>query len=398
MSMFKIGLLIRKRDFLVSTFLFFVFYTSYFVYSSLIPKYIISSDYVSITQATSSFVIALTFMVSMFFVDGINKLKLICISLIGNGLMTILLFVSNGPLRMLFFLALGVFVGLGFLGFLTYFSKLTVVEERGRVSGVLGFVALPLSFVVDYLIAPGLNFLGVVLLSSFLSLGIMLVFFFNWNRKVLPAKNEERKYPEKKAVFLYSIPWLIFCLVNVTLAKNVTAIVSLQVSSQFYLSLIALQVIGVILGCLIGGLLADWFGRRLSLALSLTLYGIGTALIGILPDTRLLAGVYTINGFSWGILFTLYIFVIWSDLANKENCAKMYGIGLAIYYMTLGIGFIVQVSLPLMISSLLACLLVFLSNIPLSFAPELQSLYLRELMKIKLHLNTLKKIGKKSKN
>ena len=361
------------------------------------PKYIFSSSYLSTAAATSNFVIALTFMVSMFFVDRINKLNLICTSLIGNVLVTLLLFVSNDPLRIPVFLAMGVFIGIGFLGFLAYFSKLTVVEERGRVSGVLGFVAVPLSIVIEYLIVPSLNFLGVVLLSGFFSFGIMLVFFFNWNRKILPVKNEERKYTEKKTIFLYSIPWILFSLVNVTLAKDTTVLVSLQVSSSLYLSLIGLQFMGVMLGCLMGGLLADWFGRRLSLALSLTLYGISTALIGILPDTRLFTAVYMTNGLSWGILFILYIFVIWSDLANKDNCAKMYAIGLATYFISLGIGFMVQVSLPLVTSSLSTCIVVFLSIIPVLFAPELQSPYLLERMKIQLQLSTLRKIGKKLK-
>jgi MFS family permease len=159
-----------------------------------------------------------------------------------------------------------------------------------------------------------------------------------------------------------------------------------------------MQFVGVIFGCIIGGAMADFFGRRLSLGFSLTSYGTSAALVGIFTSNEALSFVYVVNGLSWGILFTMYIFVVWSDLANKDNCAKMYSIGLTTYYITIGIGLLTQISIPIVFSSLATCLLVFLSNIPIMLAPELLPPYFRERMKMKLHMKAVKKIGKQSKN
>lgn len=263
----------------------------------------------------------------------------------------------------------------------------------------MGFIALPLNFIVAYLIAPGLDFLGTITLGIIINSGILLIALLKPEKTMLTAKkNEGGSYFEKRTVLLYLIPWVLFSLVNVTLAKNASVSIAQQVSSSFYLFLLGLQFIGVVLGCIIGGIVADFFGRRLSLAFSLTSYGISAALIGIFASNEILSFVYVLNGLSWGILFTLYIFVVWSDLANKDNCAKMYSLGLTTYYLTMGIGLLTQISIPIVISSLATCLLVFLSNVPIVLAPELLSPYFRERMKMRLHINTVKKIGKQSKN
>jgi MFS family permease len=401
MSLLKNGILISKGGFLASILLFFIFLTSYFVFSYLIPSYIIpSSDYRLTVQASFNFIIAVTLVVSGFFLDRINKLVLICTSSVGTILMSCLLFFApNDFLRIAILFLLGIFFSLGLLGFFTKFWKLTVPEERGRISGLIGFGAFPFNFIVAVLLAPSISFLGAITLSIIFSLGTIVIGLWKSEKAVLTTKqNEEGNYFEKRTVLLYSIPWVIFSLVNVTFAENASVIVSQQVSSSFYLFLLGLQVVGTVFGSIIGGTVSDFFGRRLSLTFSLTLYGVSTALVGIFISNEVFSFVYFVNGLSWGILFTLYIFVIWGDLANKNNCAKMYSIGLAIYYLNLGIGLLTQISIPILISSLSACLLIFLSNIPIVLAPELLSPYFRERMKMRLHMNAVKKIDKQSKD
>jgi MFS family permease len=337
--------------------------------------------------------------ISSFLIDRINKLVLIYISPIATILMTALLFFApNDGLKITVLFVLGVFFSIGLLGLFTYFWKITVPEERGRISGLIGFVALPLNFIVSQLVAPSLDFLGTITLSIIVNLGIIVIVLLKPKKAVLTAKSGEGNYSEKRTVLLYSIPWILFSLINVTLAKNASVSISQQVSSSFYLFLLGMQFVGVIFGCIIGGAMADFFGRRLSLGFSLTSYGTSAALVGIFTSNEALSFVYVVNGLSWGILFTLYIFVVWSDLANKDNCAKMYSIGLTTYYITIGIGLLTQISIPIVFSSLATCLLVFLSNIPIMLAPELLPPYFRERMKMKLHMKAVKKIGKQSKN
>ena len=156
-----------------------------------------------------------------------------------------------------------------------------------------------------------------------------------------------------------------------------------------------MQVIGTIFGTLSGGVTGDFFGRRVSLAFSLTLYGISSALAGIANNYTLLYFVYFANGLSWGVLLVMYSFVIWGDLANKKNCAKMYALGVIIFYATQGIGLfpLEQIfQIPLVVSSLASCLLIFLANAPIFLAPELLPSGFREKIRLKWHMSAVKKI------
>jgi MFS family permease len=399
MSLLKAGILITKRGFLVSTLVFLIFHTLHLIFSVVISQHLIlSSNNSLLVQASFNFVVAITLILSSFLVDRINKIVSIYRSSLAIIFLTILLFfVPNVYLKIAVLLIIGAIFSIGLLGFLAYFWKLTASEERGRVSGFMGFIALPINFIVAYLIAPSLDFLGTVTLSIVVSLGIVVIVLLNPKMAMWTAKKKaEESYFEKRTVLLYAIPWIVFSLVNVTFAKNTSLIVSQQVSSSFHLSLLGLQFIGVIFGSIIGGIIADFFGRRLSLIFSLTAYGTSAALVGMFTSNAILFLVYLINGFSWGILFILYIFVVWGDLANKSNCAKMYSFGLATYYLTIGIGLVTQISIPIVVSSLATCLLVFLSNIPVALAPELLSSSFRERMGIRRHLNAVKKIGKQS--
>ena len=399
LSLLRIGVLIAKLGFLVNVILFFGFFSTYFVFVFHILRHVIpSADDLLKVQALLNFVIAITLLLSSFFIHKINKLHFIYTSSILIMAMTfLLLFVPNELIKLTIIFVIGIFFGIGLLVFFTYFWNLTVPEERGRIAGLIGFVALPLEFVVDYLVAPSLDFFGTIILSIVISSGILLVVLLRPQKAVLTAKKNERgNFFEKRTVLLYSIPWILFSVINVILAKNISINILQQVSSSFYMSLMGLQIIGVVFGAMVGGIVADFFGLRLSLALSLTLYGTSAALGGIFINNEILYFVYIANGLGWGILFVLYMFVVWGDLANKDNCAKMYSIGLIIYFSTVGIGLLTQISIPIVASSLISCLLVFFSNIPIALAPELLPSDFRERIKLRLHVNAVKRISKRN--
>ena len=397
MNLLRDGIKVTKHVFLVSIFLFFSFFTLNVIFSSYIPELIISASNRLLVQASINFVIAVTLFVNSFWVDRINETILIRSSSIAVTLMTILLLVApNNFSKIALLFGIGIFFSLGLLGVLTYFWKLTGPEERGRIAGVIGFIAFPLNFIVVYLVAPGLDFLGIIIVSIIISSGILSVFLMK-PKNAVPAKKKERNYFEKKTMALYTIPWILFSIVNVTLAKNASLWISQQVSSSFYLFLLAIQFVGVIFGCLLGGIIADLFGRRSALVVSLTSYGASAAMVGLFSTSNeMLSFVYVVNGLSWGILFTLYIFVVWGDLANENNCGKMFSLGLATYYSSIGIGLLTSISVSIVASSLATCLLVFLSNIPIAIAPELLSPHFRETTKIKLHIKAVKKMKKPS--
>jgi len=395
------GVRLTKRGFLVTLILYFTFLTWYYVFSIHVLRHVAgsSAEVYWMTHAALNFIIAITLLLNSFFIHTFNKIRIIYECSIVTSIVTILLlFASSNIVRLIIVFVAGTFFSIGQLASITYFWSLTVTEERGRTAGLIGFFILPFYYFVDFLMAKTFDFSGTVMLSVTLSLGALVVKLLRPEKATLTAKKDERgNYPEKKTVFLYSIPWVLFSSINATLTRNTSLHILQQVPSSFYLFLTVLQLIGAVFGALGGGIIADFFGRRLTLVLSLTLYGISSALEGLVGNYEMLCFGYVASGLNWGILLTLYLFVIWGDLASKESCAKRYSIGLITFYLATSVGSLLthQVSqIPLMISSLVSCLLIFLSNIPLIFAPELLSSNFRERVKLKLYMNVIRKIAR----
>jgi len=396
------GVRLTKRGFLVTMILFFTFITWYYVFSIHVLRHAVSSSAENrlMAHASFNFIIAITLLLTSFFIHRPNKLHIIYECSIITSIVTILLlFVSNGIFRLIIIFIAGTFFSIGQLAFFTYFWKLTIPEERGRVAGLIGFFSLPFYYIVDFLIARTLDFSGTVMLSVILSLGTLTVKLLRPEKAMLAAKKDGREnYPEKRTVLLYSIPWVLFSSMNATLSRNISFYILQQTPFSFYLFLTVLQLIAAVFGALGGGIIADLFGRRLSLVFGLTLYGISSVLVELVESYAMFYFAYVASGLNWGILSTLYVFVVWGDLANKETCAKSYSIGLIIFYLATGVGSLLthQISqIPLITSSLLSCLLIFLSNIPLILAPELLSSDFREKIKLRLYMKIVRKIGRK---
>ena len=389
LSVMKSGILLTKRGFLVNLILSFIFFTFYYVFSIYVLRHIVipPSENFLMAQAALNLVLAFTLAVTSFFINRINKLLAIYACSITISIVVVLLFfVSNYIFRLTSIFLVGVFFGIGQLAFFTYFWSLTVPEERGRIGGLFGFVFLPFYF-ASIVVAGTLDFPGTIMLSLFLSLGTLLVILVRPKKAVLTAKKEDRgNYPEKRTIFLYAIPWVTFCLINATLAKNISQYISQLIPSSFLIFLSLLQIVAAVFGALGGGIIADFFGRRIALALCVTVYGIGAAFAGLIQNYAIYYFVYAANGLGWGIILTLYSFVVWGDLANKENCGKMYSIGLITFYLATVVGLlptpIAQIS-PVE-SSLISCTLIFLSNVPIVLAPELLSSDFRRKNKTKI--------------
>jgi hypothetical protein len=397
-SITKYGVLLTKRGLLLNLIFSAIFYVSYFVFFVYVPRcFIQSAGDLLMAQASFNVIIAITLIIASFLINRINKLRTVYACLILTSTLSVfLLFFSNIILRIVFISMIAVPFSVGQLAFLAYFWSLTVPEERGRVGGSIGFFSLLLHLIVYTTVATSLDFNSAVLLGMILSLGAFSVILLRPEKAVLTKKKGERgKYSEKRTIILYSVPWILFSLINATFAKNISFQILQQVPSSLYLFLTVLQAGAAIFGMLSGGLVADFFGRRVSLAFSLTLYGISSALAGIAGSFTVLYFVYITNGLSWGILIAMYSFVVWGDLANKENSAKMYAIGFIVFYVAQGIGLLPigqMLQTPLIVSALVSCLLIFLSNIPIFLAPELLPSEFRERIQLKFHINAIKKI------
>lgn len=274
--------------------------------------------------------------------------------------------------------------------------------ERGRASGFAGLFAIPGAYIVSWITGTA-DLSGTVLIGVILSLGTLAIRLLNReNKAIAKTEKDEKGYrPEKRTILLYSVPWVLFSLINATLARNISLNVFQHVPASLYIFLMVLQMTTSGFGALGGGIVADLFGRRMPLGVCLTLYGISTALGGFLQNYEVLYFMYAVNGLNWGILWSMYGSVVWGDLADKESCAKRYSFGWIIFYLVAGVGFLLtpQVSMiPIFASALVGCSLIFLSNIALVLAPELLPSNFRERMKLKMHINAVRKINKQSQD
>lgn len=391
------GVRLTKRSFLVIMILFVSFFSWYFSFSlSVLQRITGLSTTFSVISASFNFVIALTLLLGSFFINRFNKVHVIYgYSITTSIACFLLLAISAAVLRLIIVFAAGIFFSIGQLAFFAYFWSLTTSVERGRVAGFAGFFALPFAYILG-LIADISSFSGTIVLGIILSLSALAIRLLDPEKKAIPktVKGENGYHAEKRTILLYAIPWVLFSLINATLARNISFNLS-QIPSSFLIFLLVLQMTASGFGALSGGIIGDFFGRRLSLSLSLTLYGISTAIGGLLQSYDALCFVYAANGFSWGIIWTMYISVIWGDLADKESCAKRYSLGLTIFYLATSVGLFLTpqiTSVPLIASALVGCFLIFLSNLPLVLAPELLSSDFREKIKLKLHIKAVKKI------
>lgn len=405
MSILMTDIRLTKRGFLVITILSFSILSWYALFSLYILRYVagLSAETYPLVNASFNFIIAITLLLSSFFIHRIRRMRTIfnCFSAILIATI-LLLFTSSTIFRLMIIFIAGVFFSIGQLASFAYFWDLTVSEERGRASGLIGFFVLPIYYIVLGM-AETFDFSGTLMVGVVLSLGTLATKLLSPERKEMLTTKRGKKehHPEKRTILLYSFPWALFCLINATLARNVSLHVLQVVPLSLYTILVVLQLIAAVFGALGGGMLSDLFGRKLPLIFSLTLYGISSALVGLVENYEMLYFVYFANGLNWGILWVMYSFVVWADLSNKESCIKIYSIGLIIFYSANGVGSLLahQISqIPIIVSSLLSCLFIFLSNIVLLLAPELLSPDFRQKIKLKLHMSVIKRVRKQPQN
>jgi MFS family permease len=381
--------------------MFSAFFTFYFIFSlNVLPRAVISFGDVPTVQASFSFAIAVTLLFASYFINRLNSLAVVLLSFILISLIALFIpFIFESSLRLSLIFLAGISFGVGQIAFFVHFWKMTPSDSRGRVSGRIGFITLLMYFIINVVVEnTSLSVDVVAILIP--SLGALAVIVLNLRNRKTPERNENAEYyPEKRTVLLYLIPWMLFSLINATLAKNIVSNSSQVVTSSF-LFLLLLQTVFSFVGALGGGIITDFLGRRQALALSITLYGVSIALSGIVQNLTVFSFAFAAEGLSWGILLTLYSFVIWGDLANKKNCAKMYSIGLITLYAANGVG---QLSTPLsqispVNSALIGCSIIFLSIVPLALAPELVPSSIREKAKLKKYIDQMKKLNKKQQS
>ena len=396
MSILSTGVRLGKREFGILSVLHLAFLTWYYRFSVYILVSIVSPEEFPTHNLGFNLVTVLGLTLSAFLVRKMNATYTLYSWSMLTSFGTVLIFLApNSIWGLALYYMLGGLFGVTQLVFYRYFWSLTSVEERGRVGGLLGLISLAV-FPFATALSEGLDFSGTAALCIVSNLGVLAIKVLSPKgmQMSMPRGDDKQPNPEKRTILLYLVPWVIYSLVNATFQNAVSFQTLLGLSLSAKMSLFLLQLIGACFGAAIGGTIADFFGRKVALALGLTLYGFSTALSGTVRMYEIVLFAHLVNGLNWGIFLTIYQLVIWGDLANVNNYAGLYSLGLAVFYLCTGIGqacepMILQV--PLAVASLFSCLLIFLSNIPVILAPEPLPSSFRDKIRLKLYVYLLKR-------
>jgi MFS family permease len=143
---------------------------------------------------------------------------------------------------------------------------------------------------------------------------------------------------------------------------------------DFYQFMLLLSPMIASFAILLGGILSDRIGRKRVVIYGFVSLGIAYALIGIAPMALVSWYLYlVIDGVAAGILWVLFILILWGDLSQSGNREKYYVIGSIPFFLTDVIslplaGYIRLI--PANSSFSLASFFLFLAVLPLMYAPE----------------------------
>lgn len=329
----------------------------------------------------------------------IHTLLLVWILLGIFSSVSMLLLISGSMLIIyLVFIFIGVALGFGFPCCLAFFADSTVLESRGKVGGIIFFLAFLGVFLIGFLTMT-LNFTESIVLFA-LWRATSLLFKLLRRKK----KTEKEKVPvgyraifSEKSFILYFIPWITFCLVNFFVGPLQQYHWGIMTSS--WVSTIEFGVAG--LAALIGGYFSDIVGRKRIIILGYILLGLGYALLSILPENPISISVYAfIDGIAWGLFALMFFGVIWGDLAGNRAKEKYYLVGpmpfvISSYLWILIDPFAEIISISMSFS--LASFFLFLAVIPLMYAPETLPEKVIRRRELKKYIEEAKRIREKYK-
>jgi MFS family permease len=319
---------------------------------------------------------AITAIIGSALSDRINRRKLLIYWISLGVLSTAALAFFTGTLfSLVISVLLGISIGLGFPSCIAMLPDLTLVEERGRVSGFIifsSFVLILIAFVFVTEFNLGINgtilFALILRSTSFLALGLD------------PCSREKEAAKPWLSVLasrefaLYLVPWTVFNVAGelvsaVWRSLPQTPIYAAALSTGYDLRWFGVAVFGII-----AGFSADRLGRKAPFIAALVLMGVSFVLIGFDTSPISVIAYFAISGMSWSFLMVIYLAVI-GDVAisgSKEKfCAFVIFIPLLAYMAVRGIVPSISTWIPAAntLSPVLS-IIVFASIIPVFVAKE----------------------------
>jgi hypothetical protein len=307
--------------------------------------------------------------------------------------------VTNGPMLCVVAFIFGVSLGVGLPAAMANFSHSTSADNRARIGGLTFLTFGIVVFTFEMLVDTAMITSALVILAAWRTSGL-LVFLLMKQSKEVPLKPEANpsftNILKKRTFVLYFVPWIMFCLVNQTIAPILNAHFGVVFGNLFALFEFVLSGICAF----ISGFFCDRIGRKRVAVFGFIMLGVGYAALGMLPQNMFSWYFYTLaDGMAWGVFYTIFYFTVWGDIAHNAAGDKYYALGVLPYLFsnfmrfTIGQSIIGAISLYAIFS--LASFFLFLAVLPLMYAPETLSEKKIRDMEIRTYIEKAEKIKQK---
>ena len=290
----------------------------------------------------------------------------------------------------------GVSVGAGLPSSLAYFADATIVENRGFFGGITFFFVglVTMLFAVTTLLLS--NIAVVLMITVWRTIGLVL-FLFTFKDTKAEHRQNVPSYSHvlgKRELYLYLVPWVMFCLVNYVEAPLLE-----DLFGELYGLIGFIEVAIAGLFALAGGIIADFSGRKRVIIIGFVILGVEYAVLSLLSGMPVSWYIYTaLDGIAWGMFASVFFMTLWGDLAGDHVKEKYYVAGGLPYLLASFLSILVKPyveAIPLGTAFSLASFFLFLAVIPLMYAPEtLPEKKIRE-RELKEYIDKAKKIREK---
>lgn len=263
--------------------------------------------------------------------DNLTFLRLWMLAGTFLSMMPLITEITNSGL-VIFSVIAGINFGFGIPTSLNYFASTTVSNNRGKIGGTIFFLTGLGAFLLSAIGTEGSITVSIVL-TSWRAFGFLALLFAKPSQQEI-IKQPQISYREiisNRVFLLYFIPWIIFVFINsmsfpinTEVFKNVDITFSTNV--EFVLAGIS---------AIIFGFFADSKGRKRLAVAGFAMLGLGYAILGFTAPNTTGWWLYTfIDGITWGIFITIFVFILWGDIGEGRDSARIYAIGIMPYLLS----------------------------------------------------------------
>jgi MFS family permease len=178
----------------------------------------------------------------------------------------------------------------------------------------------------------------------------------------------------KREILLYLFPWVMFSLINFAEAPMLERVFDTIFGTDFFAFVQLAEWTFAGIFATVGGIVADIAGRKRVVISGFVMLGIEYAAISAFSNSPVTLYLFlTLDGITWGLLFSVFFTAIWGDLGENYEKEKYYTLGglpfLLANFLSILIKPYASVISPTAAFSF-ASFFLFLAVIPLMYAPE----------------------------